>query len=112
MNKDKFVVVIKIKEFIGFMDSLIMNYPKKDYVLKNRIQETSYDLLELAYMGNIMEDKTDIQKKIICLLNMLDYYLEASYQKKCISQKKLNAACHKLEIITKMIYGWIKSGEC
>lgn len=112
MNKDKFVVIINIKDFINFVDSIIINYPKKEHILKDRLQETSYYLLELAYLGNVVDEKSEIQKKMISKINMLDFYLEVSYNKKCISQKKLNAACRKLEIITKMVYGWIKSVEC
>ena len=38
---------------------------------------------------------------------MLDFYLEKSYNKKCISLKRLNQLSSKLEKIKKMIYGWI-----
>lgn len=112
MNKDKFVVIINIKDFIYFIDSIIVNYPKKEYVLKDRLQETSYCLLELAYIGNVTDEKIKILKKMISKINMLDFYLEMSYNKKCLSQKKLNVVCRKLETITKLIYGWIKSVEC
>ena len=40
---------------------------------------------------------------------MLDFYFEKSYNKKCISLKKLNMLSSKLDNIRKMIYGWIKN---
>ena len=39
---------------------------------------------------------------------MLDYYLEMSYHKKYISLKKLTYGSRNLEVIRKLIYGWIK----
>ena len=106
---DKFKVVINIKDFINYIDTILINYPRSEYILKNRLENTSYDLLELVYLGNLMEDRIDIQKKIICKISMLDYYLEVSYKNKCISLRKLNNASKKLDVIRKMVYGWIKS---
>ena len=40
---------------------------------------------------------------------MLDFYLEISYNDEIISLKKLNQGTRLLDIIKKLIYGWINS---
>lgn len=106
---DKFKIVNNVKDFIKNIDKIIINYPRSEFNLKNRIENTSYDLLELIYLGNSCEDKDYIQRQIVSKISMLDFYIEISYDKKCISLKKLNLLSSKLDIIRKMIYGWIKS---
>lgn len=93
------------------MNSLVIYFPRVEYVLKDRIVNKGYDLLELIYLGNVMEDRLDIQKKILVDLSMLDTYLEFSYKRKCISLKKMQRGARYLTIIRKMVYGWIKSAS-
>ena len=42
-----FNLEIKMKEFILALDEVLINYPKKEYNLKDKIQLTSYEILEL-----------------------------------------------------------------
>ena len=112
MNKnDRFKLVTKCKEFIVFVNEIIINYPRKEFILKDRIINTSYDLLELIFITNLMEEKLDNQKIMLTKISMLDFYLEESYHKQCISEKKLNKGCRQIEEMQKMIYGWVKSDE-
>ena len=111
MNKDRFNVINNVKDFINYMDTLLVNYPRTSFNLKNRIEVTSYDLLELLFLTNIIDNRINNQKIIISKISMLDYYLEISYNKKYISFKKMNIGITKLDIIKKMILGWIKSGS-
>jgi len=108
VNNDKFNVINKTKKFIEFIDSVVINYPRREYVLKDKMITTSYDLLEFIYLGNVSEDKIDIQKKILSKISMLDFYLEQSYNKECISLKKMQNGSRQLNEIRKMVYGWIK----
>jgi len=111
MNKDRFNVINNVKDFINYIDTLLVNYPRTSLNLKNRIEATSYDLLELLFLTNIIDNRINNQKIIISKISMLDYYLEVSYNKKYISFKKMNVGITKLDIIKKMILGWIKSGS-
>ncbi len=110
MNKnDRFKLITKCKEFIVFINEIIINYPRKEFILKDRIINTSYDLLELIFITNLIEEKLDNQKLMLSKISMIDFYLEESYHKLCISEKKLNKGCRQLEEMQKMIYGWVKS---
>ena len=52
MNNDRFQIVIKIKKFIFYLDDILINYPKKEYVLKDAITKDSLTILELVYEAN------------------------------------------------------------
>lgn len=106
---DRFLVVKYMKSFICSLDNMIVNFPRKDFVIKNKIISDSLDILELIYLGNSMEDNKKIKLKILSKLSMLDFYLERSYKNKVISEKVFNKKSNELAHITKLIYGWIRS---
>ena len=111
MNNDRFQVINNMKRFIKFIDNIIINYPRSCNILKERLYYTSYEILELIFYANVIDNRLDIQKKIISKISMLDFYLELSYDKKCISLKKYNYGSRELDTIKKMIFGWIKSND-
>ena len=58
------------------------------------------------------QERLEYQKEILILINMLDFYIERAYKFKYINEDSLKKNSTKLTEITKMIYGWIKSGNC
>ena len=108
---DRFNIAIKVKKYIFMIDDLIINYPKKYYVLKDRLLNTCYDLLELIYRANYSNDKESYKFDILTKISIIDFCLEESYYKQIISEKKLNQVTNKLEEITKMVYGWINDNK-
>ncbi len=111
MNND-FRVLKHMKQFILSLDSILINYPKKEKVLKDKIRSTSYELLELILLANLKENKLEEQQLIIVKISMLDFYFEESYKKKYISERQALRKTNELSVITKMMYGWIKNGKC
>ena len=109
MNNE-FKLIILFKEYINIFNKYIDNYPNRD-IIKNKIVCTNLEILELIYLTNLIDDRKNNQFIILSKLSMLNYYLEISLFNKYISIKVFNNICNKLEIITKMIYGWIKY-EC
>lgn len=109
MNNN-FRLINNIKKFIFSLDNIIVNFPKKDLVLKDKIYITSYEVLELIFLANNQDNKITTQKKILSKLNMLDFYFERAYKLQYISEKQCLNKCNDLLEITKMIYGWIKNG--
>jgi len=105
---DRFLVVRHIKEFIYSIDELVVNFPRKDFVIKDRIVNDGLDILELVYIANIDNNK-ELKIKILSKLSMLDFYLERSYKNNIISEKVLKKYSNKLASITKLIYGWLRS---
>ena len=59
MKNEKFKILQFIREFILMIDKDMDNYPKKDIELKNRIRTNSYDILELVYEANTLENVND-----------------------------------------------------
>lgn len=111
MNSD-FLIVKNMKIFIQSIDNIIVNYPKKEMIIKNRLLNDSLDILELIYLANYHKEvnkKKDIQMKILSKISMLDFYLERSYLNKYISEKVFQNKANQLNKIIKMVHGWIKS---
>lgn len=106
---EKFLIIRYVKEFIIGVDDYIINFPRKEFVIKDRIINDSLDILELIYIVNLRDDNKQIKIKILSKINMLDFYLERCYKKNIISEKICKRESLKLDKISKMIYGWIKS---
>lgn len=102
---NKFNLEIKMKEFILDNDTIIINFPKKEYILKDKIETTSLEILELIFLANNTNNNEYIDI-ILSKISMLDFYLEKSYKRKYINKKVLERKVYELTLITKMIYGW------
>lgn len=98
-----------MKSFINSIDDLVVNFPRKDFVIKDRIINDSLDILEMIYSANLGIDDKDIKIKILSKLSMLDFYFERSYKNNIISEKVCKKKACELEKISKLIYGWIRS---
>ena len=82
MKNEKFKILQFIREFILMIDKDMGNFPKKDIELKNRIRTNSYDILEMVYEANILEDVGDKNKllhKAIAKIKIMDFLLNLSY---------------------------------
>lgn len=102
---DKLLIVTKIKKTIQYLEKITVNYPNKEYVLKNKINEASYNILELAYKANIHKE-INYMKDIIVQIRMLEYYIKLSLDKKIINYKKYENLGNYLLEINKMITSW------
>jgi hypothetical protein len=105
-----FKIVKNIKLFIYSLDNIVINIPNKDKVIKEKLYNTSYDILYLIYRCNYKsENKNEYYKDILSNISMLDFYLERCLKNKYINNKVCEKLSNNLLIIMKMIYGWIKS---
>ena len=105
---DRFLVVKYMKNFICGIDNLVINFPRKDFEIKDRIINDSLDILEMIYIANSNND-IELKYKIISKLSMLDFYLERSYKNNIISEKVCIKKSKELEHISKLVYGWLRS---
>lgn len=109
--KDNLIIITNIKKTIVYLDKVVVNFPNNEKVLKDRIMNSIYDVLENIYMANEVNNTNRIlyQKKIITEVKMIDFYLKMAMEKEYISYKKYSKICSHLLDILKQIYGWIKN---
>ena len=112
MKEEKFKVIQFIRNLIVNIDSHLENFPKKDIELKNRIRNNSYDILEIAYKANYMQD--EIKKKeligdVIAKVKTVDFLLNLCYDKRIINSKRYVKFGQSLDDILKYSAGWVKS---
>lgn len=112
MKTEKFKVIQFIRELLILIDNQMDNFPKKDIELKNRIRMNSYDLLEITYEANSMQDveyKKELLNKALAKIKVIDFLLNLSFDKQIINQKRYYKFGNKIDDITKYIIGWINS---
>lgn len=107
---EKLKIINDIKKTIFYLDKIIINFPKTEKVLRDKISNTYYEVLELIYFSNLLEVKDRIiyQKKIISKIKMIDFYFKVACDKKYISYKKYLKIGNFLLNIIKQLYGWIR----
>ena len=112
MKEEKVKVINFIRELILAIDKNLDNFPKKDIELKNRIRNSSYDLLELAYEANTTnnsERKKELLEKMVAKVKIIDFLLNICYEKMIINQKRYFKFGERLDDIVKYTVGWISS---
>ena len=112
MKEERFKIIQYIRELIINIDNNLDNFPKKDIELKNRIRNISYDLLEIAYEANTIQNKDEKRRmleKLISKLKVTDFLLNICYDKQIINNKKYLKFGEKIDDISKFTIGWIKS---
>lgn len=110
IKEEKFKVIQFIRELIIYIDKNLDNFPKKDIELKNRLRNNSYDLLELAYLANTLnneERKKELLSQIIAKIKVIDFLLNLCYEKEVINSKKYMKFGNKMDDILKYTLGWL-----
>ena len=104
---ENLIIARQARKTIRYIEKNTENFPNKYYVLKNKIIETCYKILEGIYRANTIQEKND--KKEICVqIGMLNFYLEEALRKEILTNKKfLNYTTHLLEIDL-MVRSWFK----
>ena len=93
------------------VENELENFPKKDLEIKRRIKDSSYELLELVYQANMLEevkDKKYLLVKAIAKVKMIDFLINLSYDRELLPQKKYIKLSEKLDDIIKYISGLLK----
>ena len=99
-ENEKLLIASKYKKTSKYILDMASNYPHKYLELKTRIINTTFDVLELIYYGNIDENKRIL---IIPKLKMIDYYLLLSFNYKIISERQYKDSTKFLLEEVKMI---------
>lgn len=99
---------------INYINKLLVNYPKKEVILRNNIEKNNYAWIESIFAFNINDSwriKEKYLKDILIKLSMCEFYIKISYEKKIISKKKFIVVGNYLLEIRRMVYGLKKREE-
>jgi len=109
MNNN-FLIIKNMKLFINSLDDMVGVIPNRDKVLKDRLYNTSYDILYYLNLANSGNKKSEYGSIILANISMLDFYLERCLKNKYITSRVCEKKTNELLRITKMVYGWLKDG--
>ena len=104
--QDKFLIATKVKKTIIYMEKMLENYPHTENVLRNKIIDKAYNLLENTYKANIYKE-INYMKEILVDIKMLEFYIKKSLDKKIINFKKYEVIGNHFLELNKMISAWI-----
>ena len=102
---DNLIIARSVKKTINYIEKNVYNFPNEYKVLKDRIINACYDILENVYRANLNQNK-EAKYEILVQIKMLNYFLKQALDKEIITKKKfLSYGNHLLEIHN-MISGW------
>lgn len=107
-----FNILNKVKRLNSYLDRLIVNFPKKETVLRNRLENSMFLLIELLFSYEIQDVyriKEKYLKEILIHLSMVNYYVILCYERKYINKRQSDVVGRFLVEIRKMIYGVIRN---
>lgn len=108
--KDRLQLILYYKSIFYELETIVINTDNHYKVLKTKILEEFYNILELLYFVNRLEIKKRkyFQNKILSKISLLDYLFFQLYEKKQISKEKYNKISHQFLSFTKQVVGWMK----
>lgn len=112
IKEEKFKSIEFIRELVLYLENMLENFPKKDMEISRLIKEESYAMLKLAYIANVTADLNYRRRnleEIIARVKLLDFFVNLSYDKKIINQKKYLKVGQRLDDIIKYVTGWLKN---
>ncbi len=104
-SNDNLIIARSARKTLRYIEKNTENFPNKYIVLKNRIIDSCYKVLEYIYRANIFQN-IDYKKEIIVQIQMLNFYIEEAYNKDILSSKKFASYASYLIEIDKMVRAW------
>lgn len=109
--KDNLMVIIKYKDLIERYSNYSLIYPKKYYVLKDKLESILFDNLKELYIVNSISNKeVRLSKKeeLVGKLKYLNYLFIRINKLNILSEKQYKAIYLDIEFIYKYLIGWLK----
>ena len=102
---DNLLIARSVRKTITYIEKNIYNFPNEYKVLKERIINSCYDILENVYRANVDQD-VKTKWEALVQIKLLNFYLKQALDKELITKKKfLSYGNHLLEIHN-MISSW------
>ncbi len=111
MNSN-FALLNNSKKTIAYINKQLINYPKSEVVLKQNIERTMYEIIELIFsysINDVERIKIKFLKDLVIKLSMLDFYIATSFEKRIISKKRFESIALFIVEIRKIAYGLIRN---
>ena len=103
--QDNLLIARSVRKTINYVEKNIYNFPNEYKVLKERIINSCYDILENVYRANVDQD-VKTKWEALVQIKLLNFYLKQALDKELITKKKfLSYGNHLLEIHN-MISSW------
>lgn len=102
---ENLIIAKQTRKTIRYIEKNAINFPIQYKVLRDRIIDSCYSMLELIYRANIFQDIKD-KKEIVIKIQMLNFYLEEALHKELIKNKKFESYVNHLIDIDKMTRAW------
>lgn len=110
MKLEKFKVIDSIRQFVVECTKRLENFPKKEIEISSKIKRNTYEMLEIAYYANALEDIPEKIKQIQLLLakaKLIDFLLEIALDNNYITKKQYVKLADRLGDIEKYSTGWL-----
>lgn len=104
-TNNTFIILKTARKTIRYIEKNTINFPNTYKVLRNRIIDSCYKMLENIYRANIFQDIND-KKEIVVSIEMLNFYLEEAYIKDILTNKKYISYTNHLIELDKMVRSW------
>ena len=105
VSEEKLIIAKVARKTLRYIEKNTENFPTKYVVLRNKIINTCYDILEYIYRANVFQELND-KKEIVVKIQILNFYLEEAYNKGLLTDKKfINYGNYLLEL-DKMVRAW------
>lgn len=108
----KFQLLDKSEKMFVRFDDILINFPKKQVVLKHNIEETLFLIIEYIHSYQINDSpriKEKYLKDLIVKISMLDFYIGVSFRRRIICEKQKKDICNMITEIRKITYGVLNS---
>lgn len=102
---ETFIIAKSARKTIRYIEKNTINFPNTHKVLKERIINSCYNILEYIYRANIFQNIND-KKEIVVSIQMLNFYLEEALKKELLSNKKFESYINHLIELDKMTRSW------
>lgn len=104
---ENLIIARSARKTLRYIEKNTENFPNKYSVLKNKIIDSCYNILEWIYRANVMQD-IDSKKEIVVQIQMLNFYLEEALNKEILTKNKFLKYTSYLIDLDKMTRAWIK----
>ncbi len=103
--EDNLLIARSVRKTINYIEKNIYSIPNEYKVLRDRIINSCYDILENVYRANVDQNVIYKQEALV-QMKMLNYYLKQALDKELITQKKFLSYGRHLTEIHNMIISW------